>query len=465
MQVEIVENTMKHHTWRRVCDLLGLGPEERAKFMDVLGIRNKQIERENKRLEQMRRKQRNALMNIDNSDLKRFQPPPQLVLKRIARETTRSLVVTKYTDLLMCQAHDVLKARQYLHQHGLPRRYAGDWGDSLVVLRESEDSTQEPDKFEWEENLRFIPPPQETQDPMNPFADPVSNAKSAFIQSFGPRGTMNPRDLVRRSSDPEPIVDWSKYFERNPDSSWNTQRVRHEGRHGGLLKVNVGTHRAAEIQQYDETGVRPQGWPLPRRQLVSGKQMSSPPASPGETPSKPPRGGPAQPSFQLPSRPFSRVLSGTRRLAALAPSESQSRFQEKMHQARLERMQAHTKELRRKYNLTPALRVDGVGVGMRAPSRDTQPLSASHLVENNMRSDFFARADRGLTMRNIDHLMDEFICFDPVVEREESEPEQPDEEAVENNDEQPTSTDISSLTDVSMDDVMLVPTDGCSPSQ
>ncbi|KAJ5793847.1 hypothetical protein N7457_000446 [Penicillium paradoxum] len=496
MQVEIIENVMKHHSWRRVCDLLDLGADERTKFMETLGIRNKQIERENKRLEQMRLKQRNALLSIDNSDLKLFVPPPQLVLKKIARETTRKLVLTKYTDLLMCQAHDVLKARQYLHQHGLPRRYAGDWGDSLVVLRESEDSPHEPDKFEWAEDLEITPPPDGNENQMEPSHNPSSSVKATFIQSAGISGTMNPKDLLRHSSDPQPIPDWSKYFERNPNSSWNTDRPRH----GGFVRLHIGPNRAAQIQQYDRTGIRPQERPVYMGSPRPSLQSSPLPENPQDTPSKPPRKGTAQPRFLKPAKPFSRVLTEDWPPKDRGPSESQARFSHSMHQARLEKMEVRAKEMRRRYSLQPGLRVDGVGAGINFADRDpqltsrsqprpvsrprslnqsrrlNQPRASNHSrprsqpVEANLPSNledlpsnFFSRAHRGMTMGDFDQMMSEFICFEPIVPPEESEPEQTEEEAAENLDDQ-ESSDVSSLTDLSMDDVMLVPTDGCSPS-
>ncbi|KGO75222.1 hypothetical protein PITC_011280 [Penicillium italicum] len=457
MQVEIVENTMRYHSWRRVCDLLGLGPDERSQLMQAISIRNKQIERENKRLEEMRRKQRKALMRIDNSDLKRFKPPPQLVLKRIARETNRNLLLTKYTDLLMCQAHEVLKARQYLHQHGLPRRYAGDWGDSLVVLRESEEDSHEPDKFEWKDNLRFSPPPNEIENPINPFMDPISSAKSAFIQSIGMNGTMNPIDLVRHNTDPSPMMDWGKYYERKPDSSWDTTKPRL----GGMVKVKVGAHNAAQIKQYEQAGVGPQG--LSSQRQVPAMPESPPSVFPQETPSKPPRNGIlVQPVFRKPARPFSRVLAGNRSSIESSPSKSHNKYQRSIQQAKLERIEAEAEAMRRQFNYQPTLRVNGVGVGISPARGNLQTLPLTQPVEENMPSSFFARAHRGMTTLNVDRLMDEFICYEPIAIPEQSEPEQPEDEQP---DEQPSSTDISSITEMSMDDVMLVPTDGCSSSE
>ncbi|CAG8282430.1 unnamed protein product [Penicillium nalgiovense] len=456
MQVEIVENTMRHHSWRRVCDLLDLGPDDRKQLTEVISIRNKQIHRENKRLEGMRRKQRKVLMRIDNSKLKRFKPPPQLVLKRIARETNRSLVLTKYTDLLMCQAHEVLKARQYLHQHGLPRRYAGDWGDRLVVLRESENS-HEPDRFEWKENRRFTPPPNEMETPIDAVMDETSSTKSTFIQSIGTNGTMNPKDLFRRNTDQGPIMDWGKYYERNPDLSWDTTKPRL----GGMVKVNVGPHNAAQVQQYKQAGATPQGL----SSQVQGTAMTESPLPefPPETPSKGPRnGGITQPVFKKPARPFSRVLTGNWPLAESNPSESHFKYQRSIQQAKLERVEAEAEAMRRRYNYQPNLRVNGVGVGISPARGKLEAPPMTQPVEGNMPSNFFARAYRGMTKMSVDRLMDEFVCFEPVVMPEESEPEQPEEGQP---DEQPSSTDISSITEVSMDDVMLVPTDGCSSSQ
>ncbi|KAJ5382491.1 hypothetical protein N7517_000402 [Penicillium concentricum] len=457
MQVEIIENTMRYHSWRRVCDLLGLGPDERTELKHVISIRNKQIERENKRLEQMRLKQRKALMRIDNSDLKLFQPPPQLVLKRIARDTNRNLFVTKYTDLLMCQAHDVLKARQYLHQHGLPRRYAGDWGDSLVVLRESEESCHEPDKFEWKENLRFSPPPDDIETTIDPSLDPISSTKTEFIHSIGMSGTINPTDLVRRSTDPEPIMNWGRYYEQNPDLSWDTTKPRL----GGMVKVNFGSHNAAQIEQYEQIGVRPRQLTSPRR--VTTMPESPPPEFPQETPSRGPRNvSHAQPIFQQPARPFSRVLTENWPSVRSSPSEIQSKYRQKIQQAQLERIQVQAEAMRRRYNLQPDLRVNGVGVGISPRHGIPQPLPVTQPVEENMPSDFFARAYRGMTKMSIDRLMDEFICYEPPLIPKGSEPEQYEQEQP---DEQQSPSDISSITDVSMDDVMLVPTEGCSSSQ
>ncbi|KAJ5561633.1 hypothetical protein N7461_000394 [Penicillium sp. DV-2018c] len=360
MQVEIIENAMKHHDWRRICNMFGLGADERMDFMQVLDTRNKQIERENKRLETMRRKQRNALMGLDNSELRRFAPPPQLILKRITRQATRGLIVTKYTDLLMCEAHEFLKARQFLHQHGLPREYAGNWGDSLVVLQDSVADSSGPDKFEWSEHIRFSPPPKEIKNPLILPHDPIIDAKSRFIESAGLAGTVNPKDLVRPPDSPEPILDWDKYFPRIRDGLWDTQ----EPRPGGRVKLNIGPEKAAQIQAHEDPDEdRGHGHVTPDRREVYKKQAmqgfpsaSSPPETPVETPSKPSRSTRIAGTFpNWPARPISRVLP--------SHSESQAKYVRDIQRVQLERLEAEAQALRRRQPPRSSRQVEnGVGV-------------------------------------------------------------------------------------------------------
>lgn len=253
MQVEIYENMMDDYNHYALHHVLGIGKTEYDKLIEFRFVRNKQIIRENEHLEQMRAKQRSALMAIDNSDLKMFEPPPQLVLKRIARDTTKMLI-SRYTDLMMCQSHDLLKARQYLHKRGLPRCYAGDWGDNLVLLKESEPDGPDPDQFEWNEELKFTPPPP----PQDPARAKAHQDNLDFVNSFG-RRFIAPANLVKTSTDREPIVDWGRYFERRSDHSLNIEKPRSK-----IVKLKLGRGNAAAMQQYERTGI------MPRRGVTQG---------------------------------------------------------------------------------------------------------------------------------------------------------------------------------------------------
>ncbi|KAJ5351468.1 hypothetical protein N7452_000442 [Penicillium brevicompactum] len=243
IQVELFENMMDDYNHYALLRVLGIGKQEYDKLMEFRLIRNKQILRENERLEVMRAKQRNALMAIDNSDLKMFVPPPHLVLKRIARETNKSLIKkSKHTDLMMCQSHDLLKARH------------------LVVMQESEEDGPDPDKFEWNEELNFTPPTP----PRDPAQEQTHQDNLRFVNSFG-RGFVDPSVLVKRGTDQEPVVDWGKHFERRNGDSFDTQRPRSK-----IVKLKIGRENAATIWHYERTGIMPRrvGTHGPLRQVL-----------------------------------------------------------------------------------------------------------------------------------------------------------------------------------------------------
>ena len=517
MQAEIFENMREDYNYWGLCKVLGLRKEEREKIEEYVGIRNKQILRENNHLEQMRRKQRNALKNIDNSNLKFFEPPPQLVLKKVARDTTRRLV-NKYTDLMMCQAHDLLKARQYLHRRGLPRHYAGNWGDSLVVLKEYEgDDPAEPDKFEWKEELKFTPPPPAV-DPAQ--AQAVQDAVD-YINNIG-RNAIAPASLVRRSTDQEPILDWGKYFgKRKDDLSWDTTKLRD----GGIVKLNVGPQKAAAIQKYEKTGIMPQGtvfqghmprgvipqnagpqfamnqgglprfvmphraqftYPqgsYPQRQMPQGMpprgQVSEPALdsplpleAPTETPSRVMHGGASSngfgagfslgfplPSGQQHAGPIRRVLPGDYSFKPMNHVESQARLKRHLALAHLQHIEAEAKAQAERFNYLPTHGVSGVGAGGSLSRGPPQRLAEK--VEEPLSSEPFSWEEHEQTMiANADDIMKEFIYWHPPSENKEEKPEQAEEEVTERPATQTTFNDISSNTDVSADDVMLLPTRG-----
>ncbi|KAJ5091545.1 hypothetical protein NUU61_006415 [Penicillium alfredii] len=341
IQLEIVENLLQTFNWRDVCHRLQLNMHDRKKFSAYLDTRNQQIARENKVLQKMRDKQLRALMRIDNSDLRSNHVPYKLVLRKITRSTLRAMVESESTDLLMCQAADVLAAREFLRQRGISRSYAGDWGHSLVVLRKREDQGPEPEKFEWKENLCLSPELSETEkNTKGAVQNPATEAKTYFIQSIGKGSTVNPTDLIRNSGDEEPILDWSKYF-----PGWHPLEVPKPKRQTNeFVRLSIGAERAAQIHRLEQSRTKAQDWsphrPTPDR--------SSPPEYLEETPSKiwddflthgELEVAISQSLPQSPPEPVTRSLGGRWSLNALDPAIGQARFQWKMKQAQLESRQ------------------------------------------------------------------------------------------------------------------------------
>ncbi|KAJ6075843.1 hypothetical protein N7499_007824 [Penicillium canescens] len=494
LQVEMVDRAMKTMTWRTVCTKLELGPEDRQKLAEYMDTRNKQIERENKRLEEMRNKQRVALMNIDNSNIKIFAPPPQLVLQRIMRQATRETLLdrTMYTDLMLCTSGDVLAARQYLHQHGLPRNWAGNWGDGMIELRESAVDSQDPDQFEWKDELKVTPPFDTDKRRVNA----AMQARTDFIHDVGLSGSgiVDPRMLTRHSADPEPIQDWGKYSGHcYPDpadpTGMDLDSSRTNPRHPGIVKLKVGRQRAAQIQQYERTGTKPYGWPAygPRPSPITlsaeidtparvrhnplGPQFSPRPNTPGTQqhitqymPQPPTTFRHSIPTAQENS-PFSRSLGGNWFFRDLNCAESQARFKQRMQQAHLSMTERQGRAQAQQYDFQPKPRVSGVSAGG-SPYRRTQPYAAvqnianaqamvSRAIPQTFQYDaFWYEHQRARAIGNGSGAMDEFVYSDLII--------MPEEE-----DEDPSLTDLSlsSHTEASIDEMMMVPTDSCSPSQ
>jgi hypothetical protein len=505
LKVEMVDKAMQTMTWRAICNRLSLGPEDRQKLAEYMDTRNKQVERENKRMEEMRNKQRLALMNIDNSDIKIFAPPPQLVLQRIMRQATREMLLdrTMYTDLMLCTSGDVLAARQYLHQHGLPRSWAGDWGDGMVELRESADDCPGPDQFEWKEDLMVTPPYESARRLMSP----AVQTQTDFIQDVGlsNSGAIDPMMLTQSNANPKPTQDCRKYFTHwypepvdptrtVPNFSWAASR------HHGIVNLKVGRQRAAQIQQYERTGSKPYGWPAygPRPSPVA-------PSAEIETPTRV-RHNPIGPQFSLmhntpgtqqrniqytlqpptafsrripavnENSPLNRPLDGNRAFRDLNYAESQARFRQQMQQAQLSMLERQGKAQAERYDFQPKPRVSGVSAGG-SQYRRTQPYAAVQNIATAQRmvsrampqtsqfDAFWYEHQRARAMGDSTGPMDSFIYSDPIIVPEETEDERMAQQPEGEKEEQHSSTGPSSHTDASEDEMMMIPIDSCSPSQ
>ncbi|KAJ5161607.1 hypothetical protein N7492_006999 [Penicillium capsulatum] len=346
LQIEIMDNLLKEDGWKKACSKLGLNADDRKKLMADIDTRNKQVQREDQRLEGMRRKQLHSLMRMDDSDIKRNHGPRRFVLRRISRSTIRRIVSSQSTDLLMCAASDVLAARQYLHRQSLDGNLAGDWGQGLAVLRQPEDDGLDPERFESRDNLSPSPKfPELGSLPVRKEVD--TNAKRDFILGIGRRNAVNPVDLTRRSDETSPVRDWGAQFplmqeewnlipQASESSQENEMRKCSSGMGGmsGMLSLEVGAHRVAQIRAWGESGAR-----------MHIPQPSSPLTEPVDTPSKV-HFGPktkAETHAEVPlalkhkrPKPVTRSLGGVWSMDVLNPAASQARFTSKINAAKFE---------------------------------------------------------------------------------------------------------------------------------
>lgn len=296
MQVEIVENMFKGGmSWKHIYTRLDIPRKGRDKFRAFLRTRNQQIRRENGNLAKMRENQLRALMRIDNSDIKSHDVPYQLVLRRFFGEATQGSMSDRVPDFMLCQAADILAARQYLARRSLSRSLAGAWDHSLVVLRTPDDEASlEPEQFEWKEDLTLAPELPEEIEILRNGNYPILRTKRGYIQCVPGKGTVYIRDLNLKPGDEQPILDWGKYFpycKPIPDGQIQESELR--GQSDGLVRLAIGRGGAAQIQWDDKEikqedpmmNSRSSPW-TPPRQVGTPNPECSPDAAPDDTPMK-----------------------------------------------------------------------------------------------------------------------------------------------------------------------------------
>lgn len=231
------------HNWRSACNKLGLTYEEDKELATLVKKRNKAIDREDNLMEQMREKQLRVIRDLDHSVIKESKVPPQMVLRRLPRDqdtcdtiaqcTNGGIAKIKTTRLLNAKASEVLAARQYLGRRGLPRSLAGEWGNGLVVIVGAEDDTDEPERFEWKEDLAVqrkrckddtIHTRRGVELPAELMALPADIVRD-FIEELGEDTPVNPSNLLRHRMGHDPVRD----FENN--TPWWHSRHRAEPKH------------------------------------------------------------------------------------------------------------------------------------------------------------------------------------------------------------------------------------------
>ena len=432
LQVEIIENMLKTENWRSICGKLDLKADNRRKVHTYLETRNRQVQRENKQLARMREKQLRALMRIDNSDVKRRNVPHQLVLRRIMRKTTRKLLESEYTDLLMCQAAHVLAARQYLHQHELPRSLAGDWGHSLVVLHEQkDDNLQGPEKFTWKDGqLTFDSEIEYLQKASRTGEEDCATKKSNFINNIGKGSTMNPQILLLDNDDDESTPEWHRNLQ-DPDPE---PRLQPEYRGDGIIRINVGTQQAAHIEPYRESRgpFRYASLPSDPPPTISPSLITLPFEPNEETPTRlatTPRAWSNMRAVcsnsvaERSEEPIPRSLGGCWSLDTLDPAIGQARYTQQMEEARREREQLRlSEEMRKECRKLFNLRMEVLERRREAAARSvpsTSPDSNEPFVNDptlptldDMFVDSHSRTHEDLDEAIVNEMMDQFIEFE-----------------------------------------------------
>lgn len=205
--------------WWAACSKLGLTIDESTELSNFVRNRNKAIEREDYLLEEMRDKQLKAITDMDRSEIKEHPVPAQLIVHKLAKDqdvcrsigqsTYREIAKLPTTGMLNAKVTDVLTARQYLGRRGLSRTLAGVWGNGLVTMIEGKDDDNEPERFEWKEDLR-VQPKEDNDDTVHRFGSITlpGKVKCDLISQLGKDTTVNPSNLLRVQKEDDPVRDF-----------------------------------------------------------------------------------------------------------------------------------------------------------------------------------------------------------------------------------------------------------------
>ncbi|KAI2900353.1 hypothetical protein CBS76997_1142 [Aspergillus niger] len=144
IQVEIIDNMLQEFNWPTVCHLLGLTVGEREEIQQNIRQWDQQARKEDLQLEDMRERQLRALLRVDNTIRGHNRVPHQGIFSKISRQISGKLQDNLNSDILLCQASELLDAELFLRTRGLDRKYAGEWGNGTSAWQALEDHDIEP---------------------------------------------------------------------------------------------------------------------------------------------------------------------------------------------------------------------------------------------------------------------------------------------------------------------------------
>jgi hypothetical protein len=245
------------HTWSKLQVLLGLTAKDIEALSHHLTTRNRQIDAENTYLQEMQAKQLEALMRIDNSELKNHSVPSMLVFRKGSVRYRRMMKEYCDRDYLLCQARDLMVARKFLSRRGLPLSYAGDWNNDFALVP-SADTSQSPERLQWKMDSDLAVGPKKL------VSDAVEECASEAIPSSPPmerRSTLNNRVSAWGSSSDLHV---SSQSSRRCTSSYTeveeTLPFGNSRRTTGdccLVSLKIGSENAAYMQAIEQPSLGP----------------------------------------------------------------------------------------------------------------------------------------------------------------------------------------------------------------
>ncbi|KAE8380538.1 hypothetical protein BDV26DRAFT_131096 [Aspergillus bertholletiae] len=342
MKVEIFDNLLQRHSWIIACHKLGLSREEQEEVEEDIAARDKQMEREELQMKNMRRRQLKALLKIDNS-ARYLQDSHQFVFRKISREATGHLQKRTRPDYLMCHSKEVMNARRYLYQHGLDPRYAGDWDNSISPAHPSgtgqgQDMSDIGKQVDCAQYVELAT--DATDDDRMDFAfdPPLIPDKQSFINTIGTAALASPEDMTLCRGNLNTAPRWLNLLYRH--SICNYQPAFRENK---LVCLKIGRERAAQIHDTQPIACIQPAKLVKRFPPIDAIYYDTPSWTleitqtngAGTSSARPPR---AQPTVSSKTQPLQRIMGGNWSYSSFKPpaTTSSMRFQQNLEEARLE---------------------------------------------------------------------------------------------------------------------------------
>ncbi|KAL2839144.1 hypothetical protein BJX68DRAFT_272266 [Aspergillus pseudodeflectus] len=217
MQTEIFSNLLERHTWSKVNHMLGLTEEECETNEDLLCRRSQQIRFEDAELSAMRAKQLKDLLKLDNSAQSRDYP--YLLLFRKASRQTFSIVrraMETGFDFLCCEGTELTAARKFLRARGIDAKFAGDWGNDIVLVQADEEEGSVHEAIELSSSPILLSEDAELSTAQDKPTITLPNVQGALLRWFGSSAEGAKVTYARSNGDPNSTKQFLTLCFKNP---------------------------------------------------------------------------------------------------------------------------------------------------------------------------------------------------------------------------------------------------------
>ncbi|KAL2813724.1 hypothetical protein BJX63DRAFT_431841 [Aspergillus granulosus] len=186
MQAEIFSNLLEYYNRSKVNHILGLTEQEYHANEDLLCRRSQQIRFEDAELSAMRAKQLRDLLKVDNSVGSKNCPYLLLFCKASCQTfcILKQAMETNF-DFLCCEGAELTTARKFLRARGIDTKFAGDWGNDIVLFQGYEDENSGPEAVAPSPNPILLSEDAEGSIVSSQPSATLTNMQGTFLNWFG----------------------------------------------------------------------------------------------------------------------------------------------------------------------------------------------------------------------------------------------------------------------------------------